>query len=108
MSIMPEDWPGWESRPCLGTDLVLWYGPPEAGDGPGGYREPADQRAWRERRAKQICMSCPVRVPCLEAELRLPIRDQWGVRGGMTARERRALLRARARGVSARVSSESA
>lgn len=87
--------PGQEWRldaACANTDLVLWYGPPEP-DEPGGYPEPRDQREWRERRAVQICDSCPVRRPCLAEELRLPAMAQWGVRGGMTDRDRRSLLR---------------
>jgi WhiB family redox-sensing transcriptional regulator len=43
--------------------------------------------------AKIICMSCPVRVDCLAAAL--DTRTEFGVWGGMTERERRALLRRR-------------
>ena len=93
MSMMDDSVPGWESRPCNGVDLVLWYGPPEADD--GGYLEPPDQRLWRERRAKAICESCPFRPPCLEAELTLKPQDQWGVRAGLTASQRRGLIRRR-------------
>jgi hypothetical protein len=81
--------------PCEGTSIELWYGPPEPDD--GGYVEPPDQRRWRERRALQYCQACPVRVACLEAELGRPAQHQWGVRGGMTERERRALIRERLR-----------
>jgi len=80
----------WAERACLGSDLVLWYGPAE--DGPGSYEEPDDQRFWRERRAIQICTTCPVIERCLAAELTLPLTDQHGVRGAMTARQRRGLL----------------
>ncbi|MEQ7011204.1 WhiB family transcriptional regulator [Actinopolymorpha sp. B17G11] len=80
--------------PCEETSIELWYGPPEPDD--GGYVEPPDQRRWRERRALQYCESCSVRAT-LEAELRRPAHHQWGVRGGMTERERRALIRARLR-----------
>ena len=104
MSMMADPPAGWKSRPCRGVSLELFYGPPEAGDGPNGYDEPGDQKAWRERRAKQVCEGCPVRGWCLEQELTLPAYDQWGVRGGMTARERRGLLRARRRGESAQAS----
>jgi hypothetical protein len=97
MSMMTDPPAGWESRPCRGMSLELFYGPPEAGDGPGGYDEPPDQRRWRERRAKQVCQACPFRPLCLASELKLPAHQQWGVRGGLTARERRALLWARIR-----------
>ncbi len=41
--------------------------------------------------AKRICRRCPVREPCLEEALRLG--DEYGVRGGLSARERRMLPR---------------
>lgn len=72
---------------CAGTDLVLWFGPNE-----DEYAEPVDQRQWRERRAKQVCAECPVRTECLTDELTRPVADQYGVRGGMTAPDRRRLL----------------
>ncbi len=43
--------------------------------------------------AKQVCSDCEVRVECLAEALDNQI--QWGVWGGMTERERRALLRNR-------------
>lgn len=94
MSIMTRPPAGWEHRPCLGTMRELWYGPDD--DGPAAYEEPADQKAWREQRAKQVCAMCPFVDYCLAAELELPACHQWGVRGGMTAAERRRVLRDRA------------
>ncbi|HEU4425242.1 MAG TPA: WhiB family transcriptional regulator [Pilimelia sp.] len=41
--------------------------------------------------AKRICRGCPVRVECLADAL--DNRIEFGVWGGMTERERRALLR---------------
>lgn len=46
-----------------------------------------------QNRAKQICGSCSVRVECLADALDNEI--EFGVWGGMTERERRALLRRR-------------
>lgn len=43
------------------------------------------------KRAKQICKECPVRVECLEDALKGNI--QFGVWGGLTPLERRALKR---------------
>lgn len=44
-----------------------------------------------QHRAKLICRDCPVRVECLADAL--DNRVEFGVWGGMTERERRALLR---------------
>ena len=43
--------------------------------------------------AKAICAQCPVREPCLEYAL--STREKDGVWGGLTARERRRVLRQR-------------
>jgi WhiB family redox-sensing transcriptional regulator len=47
----------------------------------------------RQNRAKAVCTGCPVRTECLVEAL--DNRVEWGVWGGMTERERRALLRRR-------------
>ncbi len=46
-----------------------------------------------QTRAKVVCMGCPVRTECLSDAL--DHRVEFGVWGGMTERERRALLRRR-------------
>ena len=46
-----------------------------------------------QHRAKAVCMGCPVRTECLSDAL--DNRVEFGVWGGMTERERRALLRRR-------------
>jgi WhiB family redox-sensing transcriptional regulator len=46
-----------------------------------------------QKRAKLVCSGCPVRLECLSEAL--DHRIEWGVWGGMTERERRALLRRR-------------
>jgi WhiB family transcriptional regulator, redox-sensing transcriptional regulator len=47
----------------------------------------------RQREARQFCRACPVRTECLAHAL--DQRIEFGVWGGMTERERRALLRTR-------------
>lgn len=47
----------------------------------------------RQREAREICRPCPVRTECLAHALDHGI--EFGVWGGMTERERRALLRRR-------------
>ena len=43
--------------------------------------------------AKEICAECPVREPCLEYAI--TAREKDGIWGGMTARERRRMIRQR-------------
>jgi WhiB family redox-sensing transcriptional regulator len=50
-------------------------------------------RGAEQNKAKQVCNACPVRTECLAEALDNQI--EWGVWGGMTERERRALLRRR-------------
>jgi WhiB family redox-sensing transcriptional regulator len=47
----------------------------------------------RQREARRFCRSCPVRTECLAHAL--DHRIEFGVWGGTTERERRALLRSR-------------
>jgi WhiB family redox-sensing transcriptional regulator len=50
-------------------------------------------RGAEQNKAKQVCGACSVRTECLAEALDNQI--EWGVWGGMTERERRALLRRR-------------
>ena len=50
-------------------------------------------RGAAQNRAKQICSGCPVKMECLAEALDNQL--EWGVWGGMTERERRAILRKR-------------
>lgn len=82
-----------ETRPCVGTDPELWFGPDD--EVAPELRESHAERAARESVAKQVCGDCPFTAACLEQELWFGIVEQWGVRGGMTAAERQHLLRRR-------------
>ncbi|HLF41559.1 MAG TPA: WhiB family transcriptional regulator [Acidimicrobiia bacterium] len=64
---------------CRGSDPAIFYPPSE---------EDTDAAE-----AKMICVTCPVRQPCLE--FALSTREKHGVWGGLTERERRRLLRQR-------------
>ena len=50
-------------------------------------------RGAAQNRAKMMCAGCPVKTECLAEALDNQI--EWGVWGGMTERERRAVLRKR-------------
>ncbi|MFB7057390.1 WhiB family transcriptional regulator [Streptomyces vinaceus] len=62
--------------------------------GPGRFYHPAgergEEREDRDEAAKRVCAVCPVRTACLEHALRT--REAFGVWGGLTEEERRALL----------------
>ncbi|GHB79052.1 transcriptional regulator WhiD [Streptomyces cirratus] len=55
---------------------------------PAGER--GEDREVRDEAAKQVCAGCPVRAACLEHAL--TTREPFGVWGGLTEEERRALL----------------
>jgi len=72
----------WRDRArCRGVDPQVFHPPEE------------DDAAAAE--AKTICGLCPVREPCLEYAI--SAREKDGVWGGLTARERRRLIRQRRR-----------
>jgi WhiB family redox-sensing transcriptional regulator len=56
---------------------------------------PAEEDDAAAAEAKAICDLCPVREPCLEYAI--SAREKDGVWGGLTARERRRLIRQRRR-----------
>ena len=75
---MTHDSAPWrESSLCAQTDPDVFFPPP---GGRGG--EPA----------RRICRRCPVQTECLETALAKPQHeDEYGVWGGTSPRERRAL-----------------
>lgn len=52
---------------------------------------PIRENADNTKEAKRACMPCPIRAACLQEALDNGI--EWGVWGGLNARERRALKR---------------
>jgi WhiB family redox-sensing transcriptional regulator len=75
--------PDWEGALCREHYPDLWF--PEAGLG--------HANDWRTPKA--LCRTCPLVSPCLEYAL--ATRQDYGVWGGTTERERRELRRARRR-----------
>lgn len=63
---------------CIAHDPELFF--------PIGTVGPALEQA---ERARQVCRDCPVKLPCLEAALR--IGADHGIWGGLDEHERRAL-----------------
>lgn len=77
----------WQDRAsCKGMDPTLFFGPE--------YAETVKEKRDREDAAKAVCAECPVRNECLEYAL--DAREAYGIWGGRTELERKALLRRRA------------
>lgn len=72
----------------FGERLWAQHGSCRAGDPDALFVQGAEQN-----QAKQVCMGCPVRAECLADAL--DNRVEFGVWGGMTERQRRALLKRR-------------
>jgi len=66
---------------CRGLDSAVFFHP-------DGERGPSRRR--RERAAKAICRSCPVRAQC--AAHALAVHEPYGVWGGMSENERARLI----------------
>ena len=77
----------WQDRAaCKGMDPTIFFGPE--------YAETVKEKRDREDAAKAVCTTCPVREECLEYAL--DAREAYGIWGGLTELERKALLRRRA------------
>lgn len=75
-----EERPPWQAfARCAETDPEIFF--PEQGQG--------------NSKAKRVCMQCEVRIECLNWAL--DHHERYGIWGGATERERRAILRARRR-----------
>jgi WhiB family transcriptional regulator, redox-sensing transcriptional regulator len=67
---------------CRGPHAAVFFPPPQF--------ERKDEKLERERRAKEICMTCGVRSDCLEYAI--SIREPHGIWGGLNEAERKDLL----------------
>ncbi len=56
---------------------------------PPMHTERKHERLARERRAKSVCASCPVRYECLQHAIR--VDERYGIWGGLNQDERRLL-----------------
>jgi WhiB family redox-sensing transcriptional regulator len=77
-----EQWEWQLSAACRGLASAAFFHP----DGERGA-----SRVRRERAAKAICATCPVRQDCLDWALK--VREPYGVWGGKTSEERALLIR---------------
>ena len=72
----------WQERAaCRGPNQAIFFPPPQM--------ERRSDKRQRERRAKEICSSCPVQPECRDYSIR--IREQHGIWGGLTEVERRSV-----------------
>jgi WhiB family transcriptional regulator, redox-sensing transcriptional regulator len=67
---------------CRGPQAAVFFPPTSF--------ERKDEKLDRERRAKAICTTCPVKRPCLEYALK--IREPHGIWGGLSEGERKRLV----------------
>lgn len=78
--ILTRDYHWRDDATCATVDPELFYP-----SGPGGTA------AQMERQAKAICGVCPVRKECLAEAV--SVGDYTGIRGGLSAPERRGMIR---------------
>ena len=70
----------WQHRAaCRGPNHGIFF--------PPSQMERRSEKRMREKRAKEICASCPVLMDC--RNYATTMRDQHGIWGGLTAGERR-------------------
>jgi hypothetical protein len=79
----PHEQDAWQPA-CWGVGLEVFFGPADS---------PASRplHVW-ERRAVEVCNGCPIVAACLAEALEYPVAEQYGVVGGMTAGQRKAVL----------------
>lgn len=75
---------------CKGVGHNLFY---------GSDHERGTVKAVREKKAKELCWACPVRVRCLDSAIERG--DKYGVQGGLDEDERALERRRRMRRVNA-------
>lgn len=71
---------------CRGPQAAVFFPPSQF--------ERKEDKLERERRAKDICVTCPVKKECLDYAV--SIREQHGIWGGLNEVERKQLVAQRA------------
>lgn len=80
-----NDWPrrldnDWQDRgECKNHPELTWY---------PGHGEPQHEQV-------AICRTCPVQSECLAYALSLPVKDDWGIWGGLSEQKRSQIRRRR-------------
>ena len=84
LAFVPDDvtWFWQERGACRGVDPTWFFHP---------QNERGLSRLRRDRRAKTVCASCPVRLECADYAIRA--REPYGVWGGLTEEEREQIYR---------------
>lgn len=79
---VPKDavWDWQENAACHDSDTATFFHP---------QNERGMSRVKRDREAKRICASCPVRIDCADYAIRA--REPYGVWGGLTEEERESI-----------------
>jgi len=79
---VPSDvvWQWQEHGSCREADPTLFFHP---------QNERGLARARRDRAAKSVCASCPVRIECADYAIRA--REPYGVWGGLTEEDRESI-----------------
>ncbi|MFE3206400.1 WhiB family transcriptional regulator [Embleya sp. NPDC059237] len=82
----------WElDAACGSQDPDLFVDDTRTTQPPGDKALPVAHRAMQVRAALAVCASCPVVAQCRDAAI--ASRDNRSIRGGMTARQRRAFAK---------------
>ena len=71
---------------CRSMDAAIFFSPE--------HFETKQEKDAREAAAKQVCGGCPVREACLDYAV--TAQEKYGIWGGLTELERRAVVRRRA------------
>jgi WhiB family redox-sensing transcriptional regulator len=81
--VSPHEQDAWQPA-CSGMAPEVFFGPADSLAG-------RPLHIW-ERRALEVCKRCPIVAACLAEAMEYPVAEQYGVVGGMTAGQRKAVM----------------